>query len=339
MFRAVHHGLFGDGTPLKTNYTNFYVIDFPLSLLVSFFFRGTSGTESGYQLFLIDAYATLQSAFVWLYVESNRAGAKPFAVANPILWASLWQAFGAAIALPLYYYHHLAWVAKSASWPLRQVPLTAACAIPFSFGIGAVLPAVIGMLPMWVERSTIAHQNILAVWQLDPLWVSIIQFTLMSVLSKAFRSGRRNPTLSYHWIRASYLAAAMFSAAAHIYAIAFATLSSNPGLSVAGMYVPLVRTAFADAKDQLLNGPWLFLQFDLIIIAIASLSWVYLLLADLMDIQRITRGLLMLAFSIGSVVMGAGATVSMALFWREGLLEQLRKQTAVTGENRKDRRA
>ncbi|KAI4201019.1 MAG: hypothetical protein LQ346_002261 [Caloplaca aetnensis] len=340
MFRAVHHGLLGDETPLKTNYTDFYVIDYPLSLLVSFFFRGTSGAESGYQLFLIDAYATLQPAFVWLYVESNRPGVKPFAVANPILWASLWQAFGAAIALPLYYYHHLAWVAKSASRPLGQVPSTAAYAIPFSFGIGAVLPAVIGMLPMWVERSTIAHQNILAVWQLDPLWVSIIQSTLMSVLSKAFGSGRRNPAASYHWIRASYLAAAMFSAVGHIYALAFATLSSDPGLSVAGMYVPFVRTAFAGEEDQLLNGPWLFLQFDLIIIAIASLSWVYLLLADLMNIQRITRGMLMLAFSICSVVVGAGATVSMALFWREGLLEQLRKQTEVNGgENQKDREA
>lgn len=192
---------------------------------------------------------------------------------------------------------------------------------------------------MWVERSTIAHQNILAVWQLHPLWVSIIQFTLMSVISKAFGSGRRNHAPSYHWIRASYLAAAIFSAAGHIYALAFATLSSDPGLSVAGLYVPFVRTAFGSERDPLLNGPWLFLQFDLIIIAVASLSWVYLLLEDLVDVQRITRGMLMLALSICSVIVGAGATVTIALFWREGLLEQLRKQTEVNGENGKKRRA
>ena len=84
MFRAVHSGLIGDETPLKTNYTNLHVIDFPLSLLISFFFEGTRGAELGYQLFLVDAYATLQPAFVWLYVESNRAGAKPFAVAKSV---------------------------------------------------------------------------------------------------------------------------------------------------------------------------------------------------------------------------------------------------------------
>lgn len=252
-----------------------------------------------------------------------------------ITLASLWGRHSS----PLYYNHHLTWVAKSASRPLRQVPLPAAYAIPFSFGIGAVLPAVIGLLPMWVERSTIAHQNILAVWQLHPLWVSIIQFTLMSVISKAFGSGRRNHAPSYHWIRASYLAAAIFSAAGHIYALAFATLSSDPGLSVAGLCVPFVRTAFGSERDPLLNGPWLFLQFDLIIIAVASLSWVYLLLEDLVDVQRITRGMLMLALSICSVIVGAGATVTIALFWREGLLEQLRKQTEVNGENGKKRRA
>ena len=209
--------------------------------------------------------------------------------------------------------------------------------MPFSFSIGAVLPVVIGMLPMWVERSTMAHQNILAVWQLDPLWVSIIQFTLMSGLSKAFRSGRRDPALSHHWVGTSYLAAALFSAAGHIYALAIATFSSDPGLSVAGMYVPFVRTAFAGEADRLLNGPWLFLQFDFIIIAIASLSWVYLLLVDMMDTQKISRGMLMLAFFVCSVVVGPGATVSVALFWREGLMERLRKQTEVNGsENGKD---
>ena len=116
-----------------------------------------------------------------------------------------------------------------------------------------------------------------------------------------------------------------------MYALAFATLSSDAGLSAAGMYVPFVRTGFAGEADRLLYGPWLFLQFDLIIITIASLSWVYLLLVDMMDTPRISRGMLMLALLTCSVVVGAGATVSMALFWREGLLEQLRKQTEITG--------
>lgn len=70
-------GRLGDGgEPLKTTYTGFFVLDYPINLLVAFFYYGTSGHDEGYQLFLLDAYATLQSAFVWLYVESFREGIK-----------------------------------------------------------------------------------------------------------------------------------------------------------------------------------------------------------------------------------------------------------------------
>ena len=74
---AVRNGQLDDGTPLKTDYTGILPIDLPISLLVAFFFFGTNGQDMGYQHFLLDAYSTLQSAFVWLYVESARRQPKP----------------------------------------------------------------------------------------------------------------------------------------------------------------------------------------------------------------------------------------------------------------------
>lgn len=72
---AVWHGQMGEeDLALKTNYTGFPLLDYPIALLVAFFFYGTNGYDEGYQLFLLDAYSTLQSAFVWLYVESIRPG-------------------------------------------------------------------------------------------------------------------------------------------------------------------------------------------------------------------------------------------------------------------------
>lgn len=61
-----------DGTPLETRYTGLFVIDFPVALLVSFFYSGTNGQEPDYQIFLLNAYTTLQPAFIWLYVEASR---------------------------------------------------------------------------------------------------------------------------------------------------------------------------------------------------------------------------------------------------------------------------
>lgn len=68
--RQMGHG----GVSLKTDYTGVPLLDFPIALLVAFFFYGTNGYDEGYQLFLLDAYATLQPAFVWLYIETLRPG-------------------------------------------------------------------------------------------------------------------------------------------------------------------------------------------------------------------------------------------------------------------------
>ncbi|RYP63226.1 hypothetical protein DL769_007033 [Monosporascus sp. CRB-8-3] len=74
---AVWQGKLNDSVPLKTNYTGIPIIDYPIAVLVAFFFYGTNGHDEGYNLFLVDAYSTLQSAFVWLFVETIRPGKKP----------------------------------------------------------------------------------------------------------------------------------------------------------------------------------------------------------------------------------------------------------------------
>jgi hypothetical protein len=79
---ASWYGKFEDGTLFLTQYTGIFILDFPISLLVAFFFFGTNGRDEGYQLFLIDAYSTLQVAFIWLYVESGRTGDKPYFIAK-----------------------------------------------------------------------------------------------------------------------------------------------------------------------------------------------------------------------------------------------------------------
>jgi hypothetical protein len=74
---AVYHAKLANRTPLQTRYTGIQLIDVPIALLMAFFFYGTNSSVPGYQLFLLDAYSTLQSAFIWLYVESFRQSKKP----------------------------------------------------------------------------------------------------------------------------------------------------------------------------------------------------------------------------------------------------------------------
>ncbi|XXH00687.1 hypothetical protein Hte_007037 [Hypoxylon texense] len=315
---AVWHGQMDERIPLKTDYTGIAVLDYPISTLVAFFFYGTDGTEEAFQLFLVDAYSTLQSAFVWLYVETLRPGyTNNKWIRRPIIFGLLWQAFGAAIALPLYYYAHISQGAINRAGANVQ-NLHQARAMPISFLLGAILPAVIGMAPTWQEpgsRSPILHQKILAAWQLDPVWVSLIQTSLAWGFSKLPSRGDEKHRVQ-SCIRGSYTLAAASSALGHLYAMTRALNSKNEGTTLWRMYVPFpgLFNGPSGVTDILIRGPWLFLQYDLIIISLSSLSWAYYLLSR----ERGMSGLwLIFALLFGTSVIGPGATVSLALYVRE----------------------
>lgn len=77
---AAWHGRLNENVGLRNNYTGIFVIDYPLTLLVAFFHYATNGSDEPYQLLVFEAYSTLQSAFVWLYVEMARPGQKPWTI-------------------------------------------------------------------------------------------------------------------------------------------------------------------------------------------------------------------------------------------------------------------
>ncbi|KKK22257.1 hypothetical protein AOCH_006641 [Aspergillus ochraceoroseus] len=292
---AVYHGRLADDTPLQTTYTGIPPIDLPIALLVAFFFYGTNGSVPGYQLFLLDAYSTLQSAFIWLYVESFRqCDEKPRWIARPVIFGLLWQGFGAAISLPLYYALHLSWLLKAPQRATSTVDPRGARVIPMGYLLGAFFPAVLGMLPTWTgaASSRLAagnHQRILAAWQPDPLWVSwIIQLALLGYdrLSRRSSSRQQNSRTSSRWVRGAYLLAAISSASGHVYTMI--TAGFDPQLRLWEMYVPAgwsgpsssssSSSSISGNEEILIRGPWLFLQWDLIIISLSSVSWVLVLL-------------------------------------------------------------
>lgn len=237
----------------------------------------------------------------------------------------------------------MAWVGQGKI--ARAVDLDKARALPLSFILGAVIPVVIGMAPTWFGpkvRTAEAHQIILAAWQADPLWVSWI--LNCTAHAGAWIRGRKvagtaddDRRKAYWWVRASYLLAASSSAMGHLYVVGRTLRSSNrEAVNFVRMYVPLLSPIIAGPAGTNLNnnnnifvrGPWLFLQYDLIIISLSSLSWAFLLLLRQQQTpprgQHLSRsinllGLILLA---GSLTIGPGATVSLALFVREGQLPE-----------------
>lgn len=242
-----------------------------------------------------------------------------------MIFGMLWQCFGAAISLPLYYAQHLDWVSQARI--TQVVDLGQARALPLSFILGALIPAVVGMAPTWLGpnvRSAEAHQTILAAWQPDPLWVSWIFMCTAHAGTRIFgrsadtRDSRRK---AYWWVRTSYLVAAISSVLGHLYVMGRIMGSSSDAVSLVRMYVPFPLPGPSGMDDNIFaRGPWLFLQYDLIIISLSSVSWAFLLLQQVLQNRRLSRGTLGLILLAGSLTIGPGATVSLALLVRENHL-------------------
>ncbi|TQV96356.1 hypothetical protein IF1G_04939 [Cordyceps javanica] len=324
---AVWHGELSHGIPLRRSYLGLSLLDLPISLLVAFFFYGTNSHDEGYQLFLVDAYSTLQSAFLWLYVEAARPGDKPVA------FGLLWQCLGAAISLPLYYMMHLQW---ARSGDISRVRSSAeASAIPWSYCLGALMPAAIAMGTTWLgsqSRDSDTHQLLLGLFQLDPVWVSVLQAgvpMLMAVIwpdsdAKFGRKRRKYSGNAYFWVRSSYLLAATASGLGHLYVmIRVITSADKDSVGFVRMYVPFpFRGPAGVGGDVFVYGPWLFLQYDFIVISLSSLSWVYFLLTAPRpsNARGISARILIVCLFLGSIIFGPGATVSVALWYRESIL-------------------
>lgn len=202
--------------------------------------------------------------------------------------------------------------------------LPSARALPFSFAMGALFPAIVGLLPTWWERTARSHQTILAAWQPDPLWVSVLQMSAVAFLDRYLSMSWKNEENAVWWCLVSYSVAALSSATGHLYAIGVMALTSDPLLSMKRVYVPDLFTGPPGPLSMLANGTWLFLQYDLIIIALSSLSWAYVLVSRLVPTKSRVSSVLPLVLLVGGLVLGPGATVSLALFWRETELKRRR---------------
>ena len=251
---------------------------------------------------------------------------------SPIIWGVLWQCFGAAISLPLFYLTHLEWL-QTRCFRYAPVPLSSAKALPISFALGGLIPAIIGMWPTWYHRSTTAHQNILASWQPDPIWVSIFQIAATNLFRWwSDSASQRDLGKASWWVKMSYAMAAASSAFGHVYVMVIISFSGDPSLRFMRMYFPhLFSGPQGTGHNILMRGPWLFLQYDFIIISLSSLSWAYLLVSKMDSNTGMRDTWIMPLIVVGTLTVGPGATVSLLLYWRE---TQLSKGSSTASETK-----
>lgn len=264
-------------------------------------------------------------------------------IRRPVIFGALWQCFGAAISLPIYFAKHLQWLSSAGVTQPRVRSSGEAKAVPFSFLLGAVLPTVVGMAPTWLgygHRAAESHQSILAAWQPDPLWVALLQLAGAAAFSRMMTKTQSDATSrskqdeeAHKWTLVSYLLALVSSTSGHLYVMYRVATSQNAATNLWRMYVPANLVRVENFQHILLEGPWLFLKYDFLIISLSSLSWTYYLLQHTSREEgkpgASSKLVLLLAMLFGSALLGPGAVVSLALFWRERSLVAKKAEKVV----------
>ena len=78
---------------------------------------------------------------------------------------------------------------------------------------------------------------------------------------------------AHWWLHVSYLLAAVWSALGQLYVVSRIISSHSEAVDFIHMYVPFSLTIPKGTDTKIFaQGPWLFLQYDFLIISLSSLS-------------------------------------------------------------------
>lgn len=201
------------------------------------------------------------------------------------------QTLSYAVITPLYLILHLS-TSPTAIYPSAadiSVDMSHLITIPISITIGYILPAVLLALPAPSVLTFDRKQILLAIWQVFPIWVGVLQRTIPSMVSMVSNSERKSSAprakASGNYLRAIrciYLFALVLTGFTHISATTLtATSKFFPNLfapEYVGVFNPsnvfFPRTISTTVRmPSIGQGTLLLLQYDGLIGSASLVIW------------------------------------------------------------------
>ncbi|TVY83266.1 Citreoviridin biosynthesis protein D [Lachnellula suecica] len=201
------------GDPLLKTYTHIKVVDYQLSILVTFFTPLLNLSHGELTLFGIHGFGQLGAAWTLIMMEGMRMGNRPRPEDSTQLLSRLWsqlkrpnivvigllcQTVSFAVTVPLWLIWHIVASPVAKSFPgayaskILLVPLWDLRILPISVFLGYIMPSILMALPSPEYLSSSARQNYIAIWQFFPFWTSRIHWLLISltryILKKFFKN-------------------------------------------------------------------------------------------------------------------------------------------------------
>ncbi|EEP76515.1 predicted protein [Uncinocarpus reesii 1704] len=265
----------------------------------------------------------------------------------------LWNATGAAIIQPPYFYC----IAKSkATSRDPTIPLNEAISL-FMTTIPALLCPLLLFVPVWLNYSTWSHHGFIAIFHVSPILVILIFIAGVIILlprhGLVSKKDAKNPDADKPWIVASYVTAGIVSSVVHIATVLTSLRTVSSDATFARVFIPspgranLFPSWFPNPAStlsglptkyvELLEQYHLFTQFDLIVIALSCIVFVHALLPNTRGDDAkfgpktkaaIEKRELAYLF-LGTLVIGPGGAGSFALAIRES---RIREHAEVKGQ-------
>ncbi|KAI4928960.1 hypothetical protein J4E85_005582 [Alternaria conjuncta] len=314
-------GVFPNGVPIKKDYTGIHLVDEGLSFLVAAFLAGPMRWNEPYywqQLyFLIQISALVTINNVEAYRQRNQNSWLKYIS----IWAFVYQNVGAACIVTIWWLLlHRVSQPKAYFESGRTVPLPYARVILPGVFLFYVVPTVTLFLP---DQSVDRVQKLLAFWQFTPI-LSGIPMWLVSLSGTSTTVTASNRNADVRHLKVLYALLFVLCVATHWYAIRGISLSTDPDVTYARVFLPSTYTWKRNADWGLL----FIFQWDWLIIGLMYIipSWV-----AVCDVQRMRNGEATLENIFESFLViaaltgggGPGATLAAVWFWREAALADI----------------
>ncbi|KAF9884960.1 hypothetical protein FE257_000870 [Aspergillus nanangensis] len=335
MNAVIAQGVFPDGRLLRSTYTGYGLLDARLTYLSAFYEVLSNDLSDGPRRLFIDLVFLLSCTGVWTFIESRRRGVRKMALRHPIPFIVLWNAMGAALVQPLYFYS----ICQSdATLRDATIPLNEAIALFITTVPSMLVFPLFLFAPSWLGYDTWTHHGYIATFLGSPFLMVVIclvciglQFPLHGLVSL---KDPRRPNADRPWVVAAFLFTGLVSGAVHVYTLVQSVLNPAQDASIARLFFPSPgRVASPVVTDSaqpaayliLMEGYHLFSQFDWIGVALACVLYVHVLLNKVdgaKEIGHAAEWQRLAYLLVGSAIIGPGATGSVALAVREYRLRE-----------------
>ncbi|CAN9393892.1 unnamed protein product [Alternaria alternata] len=314
-------GTLPNGVSLKKHYTGIRILDEGLSFLVAAFLYGPTGWSETFYWQQLHFLLQITPLLAVHGVEACRERNQGSWVKYISLWAFIYQNVGGACIVTLWWlaFHRIS-SPKSYFQTGRTVPLPYARAILPGILLFYVVPTIALFIP---GLDSDMLQNLLAFWQFTPIFANIpLWFISLSGSSTIVTA--KNKSADVRSLKVLYAFAFVVSVATHWITIRGISLSDNPDVTYARVFIPSTYTW----KKGMEWGLLFIFQWDWLIIGSMYIipSWV-----AICDVQRVKNGEATLenifeSFLVIAAVTamgGPGATLAAVWFWREGKMAEI----------------